>query len=82
VTVSAALLTSLILALSWTPNLSQYFISSKPRFGDSGAAEGELTTERLLKAEEASLQGVFGKIVRFYERMLRIAWSGQSGLQC
>src|SRR5882762_10306986 len=71
VTVSAALLTSLILALSWTPNLSQYFISPKPRFGDGGSAEGELTTERLLKAEEASLQGVFGKIVRFYERMLR-----------
>jgi multidrug efflux pump subunit AcrB len=73
VTVSAALLTSLILALTWTPNLSQYFISPKPRFGGDAAAEGELTTERLLQAEEASLQGVFGKIVRFYERVLRIA---------
>ena len=73
VTVSAALLTSLILALTWTPNLSQYFISPKPRFGGDTPTESELTTERLLEAEEASLQGVFGKIVRFYERVLRIA---------
>ena len=73
VTVTAALLTSLILALTWTPNLSQYFISPKPRFGDSDPSDGELTTERLLRAEEASLQGVFGKIVKFYERVLRIA---------
>ena len=73
VTVSAALLTSLILALTWTPNLSQYFISPKSRFGDSEATDSELTTERLLKAEEASLQGLFGEIVRFYERVLRVA---------
>ena len=73
VTVSAALLTSLILALTWTPNLSQYFISPKPRFGGNTSAEKELTTERLLQAEEASFQGVFGKIVGFYERVLRIA---------
>jgi CzcA family heavy metal efflux pump len=73
VTVSAALLTSLILALTWTPNLSQYFISPKPRFGGDTPTESELTTERLLEAEEASLRGVFGKIVGFYERVLRIA---------
>ncbi|HSS99636.1 MAG TPA: efflux RND transporter permease subunit [Terriglobales bacterium] len=77
VTVSAALLTSLILALTWTPNLSQYFISPKPRFGGDFATEEELTTERLLQAEEASLQGAFGKIVRFYERVLRIALERQ-----
>ena len=69
----AALLTSLILALTWTPNLSQYFISPKPRFGDSDPSDGELTDRALLKAEEASLQGVFGKVVKFYERVLRIA---------
>jgi CzcA family heavy metal efflux pump len=74
VTVTAALLTSLALALTWTSNLSQYFISPKSRFGDSASAElGELTTERLLKAEESSLRGVFGRIVRFYERVLRAA---------
>jgi CzcA family heavy metal efflux pump len=70
VTVAAALMTSLVLALTWTPNLSQYFISSKAR----GIGEdGELTTERLLKAEEASLHGFFARVVRTYERALRFA---------
>src|SRR5258708_40220603 len=32
-----------------------------------------MTTDQLLAAEEASLTGVFGKIVRFYEKALRIA---------
>jgi CzcA family heavy metal efflux pump len=74
VTVTAALLTSLVLALTWTSNLSQYFISPKSRFGETVSAEpGDLTTERLLRAEESSLQGVFGRIVRFYERVLRAA---------
>ncbi len=72
VTVTAALLTSLVLALTWTPNLSQYFISSKPRFGGKSSADGEITTDQLLAAEEASLTGVFGQIVRFYERVLRV----------
>jgi multidrug efflux pump subunit AcrB len=73
VTVTVALLTSLLLAVTWTPNLSQYFISSKPRFGGKPSADGEMTTDQLLAAEEASLTGVFGKIVRFYEKVLRIA---------
>jgi CzcA family heavy metal efflux pump len=73
VTVSAALLTSLVLALTWTSNLSQYFISPKPRFGETSVAAGEITSDQLLAAEEASLTGVFGAIVRFYERVLRIA---------
>jgi CzcA family heavy metal efflux pump len=76
VTVTAALLTSLVLALTWTPNLSQYFISSKPRFEGKSSANGEITTDQLLAAEEASLTGVFGQIVRFYERVLRNALGG------
>jgi CzcA family heavy metal efflux pump len=74
VTVSVSLLTSLVLALSWTPALSQYFISSKPRLGGGGGAvNGEITKEQLLAAEEASFSGPFGKIVRFYERVLTVA---------
>ncbi len=70
VTVAAALLTSLVLALTWTPNLSQYFISSKAHgIGEDGA----FTTERLLKVEEASLHGFFGRVVRIYERALKVA---------
>jgi CzcA family heavy metal efflux pump len=73
VTVSVALVTSLLLALTWTPNLSQYFISPESRFGRPVVAGGEITTEQLLAAEDASLTGVFGRIVRFYEQVLRIA---------
>ena len=73
VTVTVALLTSLVLALTWTPNLSQYFISPQPCFGGKPAVDGEITSDQLLAAEEASLTGVFGKIIRFYERVLRIA---------
>jgi CzcA family heavy metal efflux pump len=80
VTVTVALLTSLLLAVTWTPNLSQYFISSKPRFGGKPSADGEMTTDQLLAAEEASLTGVFGKIVRFYEKVLRIALERPRGI--
>lgn len=74
VTVTAALLTSLLLALTWTPNLSQFFLSPFSRFGSGAPTREEpLTTERLLQAEDASLQGVFGAIVRFYEKILRAA---------
>jgi CzcA family heavy metal efflux pump len=70
VTVAAALATSLALALTWTPNLSQYFISSKAH---GTKVDGALTTARLLEAEEASLQGFFGRVVRVYERGLKFA---------
>src|SRR5207248_493645 len=78
ITVAAALLTSLALAVTWTPNLSQYFISPHPRhqLAVPAAVEGngdEISTERLLAAEEASLHGAFGRVVRFYERVLRFA---------
>ena len=73
VTVSVALLTSLLLALSWTPNLSQFFISPVAKFGGEARQDGEITTEQLLAAEDASLSGFFGKIVKFYERVLRFA---------
>ena len=72
VTVTAALLTSLALALTWTPNLSQYFISAKSHAqGDSGSQE--LTTAQILAAEETSLSGKFVRVVKVYERALRFA---------
>jgi CzcA family heavy metal efflux pump len=72
VTVAAALPTSLILALTWTPALSQFFISPKSRIVGSSSG-GVMTSEQLLAAEEASLTGLFGKIVGFYETGLRFA---------
>ncbi len=73
VTVTAALLTSLALALTWTPNLSQFFLSPFSRFGNTATREEALSTERLMQAEDASLQGAFGGVVRFYEKVLHAA---------
>src|SRR5713101_3758610 len=70
VTMTVSLFTSLLLALSWTPLLSQYFvrpqetpiaISKSPSAGDAAA---------LLSAEETHLSGFFGRIVAFYARAM------------
>ncbi len=77
ITMSAALATSLALALTWTPTLSQYFVRRK-----DSAAEGEHAGEfaspeeeaaRLMEAEEASVTGWMRKIIHQYGRLLRVA---------
>ena len=73
-TMGVALFTSLALALTWTPNLSQYFIKR----GDlSPAHEHQMPEEeslsRLLAAENLSLGNVFRKIVEFHQRWLQRA---------
>jgi len=83
VTMSVSLITSLALALTWTPNLSQYFIRAK-RDGTSDephltptpedeSANGPDQAARLLEAEEKHLSGFFLKVVNFHERWLRRA---------
>jgi CzcA family heavy metal efflux pump len=74
VTMTVSLFTSLALALTWTPNLSQYLIKKKvaPRDGAAKEPEEESIT-RLLAAEEASLGGFFRKVVDFHEHWLRQA---------
>jgi len=72
ITVGVSLLTSLALALTWTPNLSQYFIRPQGDIHDKVTDEA-LSKERLLEAEEAAMKGFFGHVVRFYERWLRFA---------
>jgi CzcA family heavy metal efflux pump len=75
VTMAVSLFTSLALALTWTPNLSQYFIrqsSSIPRNANS-ANSGEASVARLLEAEEASLKGFFLPLIDFHQRWLRRA---------
>ncbi len=84
VTIGAALLTSLALALTWTPTLCLYLL----RRPDSGSAnllpreEAAEVAERpaaisesselLLQAEEHHLMtGYFGRIIRFYEHWFR-----------
>jgi CzcA family heavy metal efflux pump len=75
VTMGVSLLTSLALALTWTPNLSQYLIRDN-KTADSGVAPPQSKGEeirQLLDAEEASLSGFFLKVVSFHERWLRRA---------
>ena len=86
VTMSVSLFASLALALVWTPNLALYFVrrkqpdllESKPNDGPamnpgSSVTDNAEEVRRLMAAEEASMTGFFGKVIRFYERWLRRA---------
>jgi len=77
ITMGVSLFTSLALALTWTPNLSQYFVRRKSeREIDEAAAEHWTQRERLehmIEAEEASYGRRFHAVVDFYERWLRRA---------
>jgi len=59
ITVGMALLTSLALALTWTPTLSHYFLR-KPREGAAGHTPAEQ-------------RGLLGRVIRVYSRVLRVA---------
>ncbi|NDQ57006.1 MAG: efflux RND transporter permease subunit [Acidipila sp.] len=81
ITMSVALFTSLALALTWTPALSQYFLRETTDSAKTAEASREKLTEeehtkRLLEAEDRQMQGFFGRIVTFYERWLRRALAG------
>lgn len=67
ITMSVALLSSLLLAVTWTPTLSQYFVRRR----DTNRPAGEQTAATLLAAEEAHFSGFFGRLVDFYSRMMQ-----------
>lgn len=78
VTMTVSLATSLALALTWTPTLSQYFIRGK--HGKENTSEeineddaAEIDASKLLAAEEEHLSGFFLRIIRIHERWLRRA---------
>src|SRR5512146_3338275 len=74
VTMCAALLTSLVLALTWTPTLSQFLIRRhEPAEGKAEALDVDQELRRLMAAEEASMRGFFLRVITFYERWLRRA---------
>jgi CzcA family heavy metal efflux pump len=73
VTMGVSLLTSLVLALTWTPNLSLYFIRKHGAEKATANEPEEESVARLLKAEEQSLGSFFRKVVDFHERWLRRA---------
>jgi CzcA family heavy metal efflux pump len=71
VTMTVSLFTSLLLALSWTPTLSQYFVRrhEAPRAESEPGAGTDAAS--ILAAEEAHLSGFFGRIVAFYAGAMR-----------
>ena len=89
VTMTVSLLTSLALAVTWTPTLSQYFIKGRTRDDGAWTPESERSTpaakeasstevnendaRKLLAAEEKQLSGFFLRVVNFHERWLRRA---------
>jgi CzcA family heavy metal efflux pump len=70
VTMTVALATSLLLALTWTPTLSQYLVRRKDTAGVKTTSKGP-DMAALLAAEEAHLSGFFGRIVNFYSRAMQ-----------
>jgi CzcA family heavy metal efflux pump len=72
VTMTVALLTSLLLALSWTPTLSQYLVRRKEGINsDEPSPSTEPDSGKLLAAEEDHLTGFFGRVVNFYTKVMR-----------
>jgi CzcA family heavy metal efflux pump len=69
ITMTVSLLSSLLLAVTWTPTLSQYFVRTRP----SPAADSADNQQRssLLEAEEAHFTGFFGKILALYVRVIQ-----------
>ena len=72
VTMTVALFTSLLLALTWTPTLSQYFVRRKEErtAGEHGPSGTDVAS--LLAVEEAHFSGRFGRVVAFYAKALRV----------
>ena len=77
VTMAVSLFTSLALALTWTPTLSQFLIRhgkySDTAAPGSGIEPEEEAITRLLAAEEASVSGFFLKVINFHQKWLRRA---------
>jgi CzcA family heavy metal efflux pump len=71
IAMSVSLLTSLVLALVWTSNLSIRLVRRHAHAPAVASAETD-PVRRMMAAEEASLTtGVFGRLLVWYERVLR-----------
>jgi CzcA family heavy metal efflux pump len=74
VTMAVSLFTSLALAMTWTPDLSQYFIKRHSKVTDQTKREAEEESIiRLLNVEEQFISGFFRKVIDFHQRWLRQA---------
>jgi CzcA family heavy metal efflux pump len=72
VTMTVSLFASLLLALSWTPTLSQYLVRRKVAPIAAGESSSGDNAAALLAAEEAHLSGFFGRIIAFYARSMEV----------
>lgn len=82
ITIAVALLTSLALALTWTPNLCLRLLHRKAAASlapspveeaDPPASSQEVEIRRLMVVEEHLMGGTIGRIIRFYDRCFRRA---------
>jgi CzcA family heavy metal efflux pump len=71
ITMTVSLLSSLILAVTWTPTLSQYFVRRRMGTPAANLDERHSTSEALLSAEEETHSGLFGRVVDFYTQAIR-----------
>ncbi|MGH9497387.1 MAG: efflux RND transporter permease subunit [Candidatus Sulfotelmatobacter sp.] len=67
ITMAVSLMTSFLLAVTWTPTLSQYLVRrTKAATAVETPRDGTQDAAALLVAEEAHVSGFFGEIVTFY----------------
>src|SRR5882762_2208438 len=80
ITMTVSLFISLLLALTWTPTLSQYLVRRSSRSsvpeepltaGETSLSAAEPNAAALLAAEEAHLSGFFGRLVERYSRVMQ-----------
>jgi CzcA family heavy metal efflux pump len=71
VTMTVSLFASLLLALTWTPMLSQYFVRRKEVAALEQVSPDKLDAASLLAAEEAHLSGFFERIINFYGNTMK-----------
>ena len=72
-TMAVALLTSLVLALSFTPVLAERFVKVKRRTGTRGEKDSGASADELDPEEEEENGRLLGAIIRRYESVLRLA---------
>ncbi len=74
VTMTVSLFSSLLLALTWTPTLSQYFVMRRVKSAKAESESDEPSkpdAAAIHAAEEKHISGFFGRIVEFYSRILK-----------
>jgi multidrug efflux pump subunit AcrB len=70
ITMTVSLFSSLLLALSFTPTLSLFFVR-RNTVQTAAAPEGPTPVSNMLAREDEHATGLFGRIINFYERMMR-----------